>query len=368
MSGKNTITLNGFAAISISHSLPFAFYHLPGSKVIKILAQETSALHRINPAKDNSNKKGFLFAPFVESKKAFSVLIKPDRFLEVHLATLPSAIKTKSKKEAVEELENGPYFCYTNLVEKIKRKIVKEKFVKVVAARVNRQPKPAGFDACEFFGALCTQYPDSFVSMVYTPAFGLWIGASPEILLQHDDSTFRTYSLAGTMPNGKRKSKTVFGEKEKEEQQIVSDYMVVVIQKATKVKPIVTGPEVVEAGNLLHLRTTFAFSKPTMNKWQKIVQALHPSPAVAGIPKKRAIAFILKNEMEERSFYSGYLGPVNMDGQVNLYVNIRCLQVGKTELNLYVGCGITAGSDAKDEWQETEIKSQTLLDVLNNKG
>ena len=155
-----------------------------------------------------------------------------------------------------------------------------------------------------------------------------------------------------------------WGRKEKEEQKIVSEYIIKAFKKVTKTKPAVLGPETIAAGNLLHLRTTFTFKGLAKNKWPEVVAQLHPTPAVAGLPKKESIAFINKHEQADRSFYSGYLGPVNLDNEVNLFVNLRCMQVLKNKLAVHVGCGITADSKPALEWKESKMKSQTLLGVL----
>ena len=124
------------------------------------------------------------------------------------------------------------------------------------------------------------------------------------------------------------------------------------------------GPETITAGNLLHLRTMFTFHKISKNKWPEVVTQLHPTPAVAGLPKKESIDYIQKHEIANRGYYSGYLGPINIDKQVNLFVNLRCMQVLKSKLAVYVGCGITSESKPQDEWKESKMKSETLLSVL----
>jgi isochorismate synthase len=82
------------------------------------------------------------------------------------------------------------------------------------------------------------------------------------------------------------------------------------------------------------------------------------------MPKDKALAFILQQEGYDRSFYSGYLGPVHIDGQSHLYVNLRCMQLGSDRAYLYVGGGVTADSCPDAEWRETELKAGTLLSVL----
>jgi isochorismate synthase len=155
-----------------------------------------------------------------------------------------------------------------------------------------------------------------------------------------------------------------WGAKEKQEQKIVSDYIIQAFKTVTKKAPVITGPETITAGNLLHLRTTFVYEDVTHSSWPKVVEELHPTPAVAGWPKAGAIRFITESETAPRLFYSGYLGPVNLDKQINLYVNLRCMKVLKNKLAVFVGCGITADSKPSEEWKESKAKARTLLGVL----
>ena len=75
------------------------------------------------------------------------------------------------------------------------------------------------------------------------------------------------------------------------------------------------------------------------------------------MPKQKALAFILANEGYDRSFYSGFLGPVHVAGESHLYVNLRCMRLGRDSATLFVGAGITANSDPAAEWRETEMKA-----------
>ena len=93
---------------------------------------------------------------------------------------------------------------------------------------------------------------------------------------------------------------------------------------------------------------------------------MHPTPAVCGLPKNKALEFLLKNEIHNREFYSGFLGPVNIGKSSALFVNLRCMQLKDKEAVIYVGCGITADSQPEKEWEETQLKSQILLSVINN--
>ena len=96
------------------------------------------------------------------------------------------------------------------------------------------------------------------------------------------------------------------------------------------------------------------------------VSSLHPTPAVCGLPMKAAKDFIIKNEGYNREFYTGFLGALNFENEkTELFVNLRCMQyVENKKLALYVGGGITKDSNATLEWDETENKTKTMLDVL----
>jgi isochorismate synthase len=101
----------------------------------------------------------------------------------------------------------------------------------------------------------------------------------------------------------------------------------------------------------------------------RFLYLLHPTPAVCGLPKNEALSFILEHEIHNREFYSGFLGPVNMTSgrgrnSSSLYVNLRCMKLRENTAILYAGCGITVESEPEKEWQETELKANTLLSVI----
>jgi len=129
-----------------------------------------------------------------------------------------------------------------------------------------------------------------------------------------------------------------------------------------------TGPSSSRAGNMIHLKTEYTVDIkngyfPELGT--VMLHLLHPTSAVCGMPKFSALRFIAANEHLNREFYSGFLGPVNMDGVSRLYVNLRCMQILQKHAVLYAGAGITHDSIPEKEWDETTLKCQTLLDVMN---
>jgi isochorismate synthase len=123
----------------------------------------------------------------------------------------------------------------------------------------------------------------------------------------------------------------------------------------------------------MHLRTDIIIDTIAINFSQLatvMLDLLHPTSAVCGMPKVPATEFILKNEGYDRDFFSGFLGPVNIqssEGQIesHIFVNLRTMKIEKNIATLYAGCGITADSNAEKEWNETEMKTQTLGSVIS---
>lgn len=360
------VPLQKFFEYCLLHQLPVAFYRSPKTKEVNVCAQRIHKLHRVSAKQTYPKAAGFLFAPFKTTKSLPALFIKGDilcrednlpelNFMSGSTAPAlpaPVAVTATTRKEFIQQ------------VEAIKGAIQQGVVKKVVAARADTLKIPAHFKPVAFFKKLCRMYPQAFVSLVYTPASGIWIGATPEVLLLANRNEFCTYSLAGTKSNTLFARQQSWGEKETEEQKIVSDYIQQVFKKLTIKPPVINGPETVAAANLLHLRTTFTYRGLPYGQWAKTAAALHPTPAVGGLPKKKAIDFILRHEKAARQYYSGYLGPVNTHNETHLYVNLRCMNVQEHQLVIYTGCGITSKSVAGKEWGETEMKKRTLLNAL----
>jgi len=127
------------------------------------------------------------------------------------------------------------------------------------------------------------------------------------------------------------------------------------------------GPENYQAANLIHLKTSFEFNEADLgDRLADFLKALHPTPSVGGLPREAARTFILQHENYNRSYYTGFLGPVHIEGKSLVYVNLRCLQLFDKQFVLYSGAGITASSVAEREWEETDNKMMTMLNVMQS--
>ena len=225
-------------------------------------------------------------------------------------------------------------------------------FAKLVLARTSRQEHPRQ-DPESLFFYFCQKYPRAMVMLFDTPHTGTWIMATPEILLEQQKSLLRTMALAGTMPFSEGFPE--WSEKNKHEQNIVERYIENIISPFCD-QIIKDGPQTVRAGNLMHLRTDFRFHLKSKVSTAELLAKLHPTPAVCGLPKDEAKEFIIKNESIDRKYYSGFAGPLNLNGETHLYVSLRCMNIVDNQYIVYAGGGIMNESVVEEEWKETELK------------
>ncbi|WP_452227790.1 chorismate-binding protein [Lacinutrix sp. MEBiC02404] len=372
-----------FLEIAQNHfddALPFVLYRKPKASVLKGIFQNNDSVYT---SKDLT-ESGFVFAPFNSKKQTILMPFSASETLESSFIIsefITEDVQEKSEIQQQEEsvLKEAQEF-HVNLVSNAIQTIEKKSLKKVVVSR-KEEVKLIESNPLQLFKRLLAQYQTAFVYCWYHPKIGLWLGATPETLLSVTGNRFTTMALAGTQaylgddnPNWEAK--------ETEEQQLVTDYLISSLE--TSVSNIkVADTETIKAGNLLHIRTRV--SGILNANLKEVVMALHPTPAVCGLPKMAAKEFILENENYNREFYTGFLGEINskeitarntnrrnvennaysaIKTVSNLYVNLRCMQLTDIKASIYVGGGITKDSIAENEWQETVNKTETMKAVL----
>lgn len=257
--------------------------------------------------------------------------------------------------------------AYMEQVAAIKSSISTGAFQKAVLSRIRVVNGDHMETIPRLYQAFCRKHPNAFVYLFKSDEH-FWLGASPEPLLRLRDGKVSTVSLAGTRPFAeKHMNLNRWTAKEVLEQEYVTRYIHDVL-RAFGVKDYrVSSPYVKKAGNLLHLRTDFNFDFERLKgRLWEFVDAMHPTPAVAGQPKEDAIQFIKQLEPHDRDYYTGFLGPVSQQGATDLFVNLRCIKITPSYLSLYVGGGITLESDPAEEWNETRLKVLSLLKIMGS--
>lgn len=186
----------------------------------------------------------------------------------------------------------------------------------------------------------------------------IWIGATPELLLKEENNKVKTVALAGT----KMDVNTSWTNKEFEEQKIVRDFISQQLDNQNldyKISPL----ETIQSGALFHLQNEFAIEMRDESDFSKIINAIHPTPAISGLPQRESIEAIESIENEPRKLYCGTIG-FNTRRNHDYYVNLRCIEVFKNEVVAYAGGGLTNDSIEENEWRECQEKANSILQFI----
>ena len=358
---------------TISKNLPFATFRLPQQEHGITYIQTTPGNVEWNTIRDISGETGFIMAPFDIRNGHRYMLVKPDLVIDGEKISRDMIRLVKQLDPRPQPMWNGgppvvtQQQAYMEQVAAIKSSISTGAFQKAVLSRIRVVNGDHMETIPRLYQAFCRKHPNAFVYLFKSDEH-FWLGASPEPLLRLRDGKVSTVSLAGTRPFAeKHMNLNRWTAKEVLEQEYVTRYIHDVL-RAFDVKDYrVSSPYVKKAGNLLHLRTDFSFDFERLKgRLWEFVDAMHPTPAVAGQPKEDAIQFIKQLEPHDRDYYTGFLGPVSQQGATDLFVNLRCMKITPSYLSLYVGGGITLESDPAEEWNETRLKVLSLLKIMGS--
>ena len=382
----------------------FVFYRLPYKQEYTLVMQNDDDPEELYSIDELNGKTGFVIAPFDATETCPILLMRPDIVKSFRLKTeKEEEVKVENKEAAkVETVETETVetvskkvsnfakaadaekqSCFAKASDAEKRSYVEDfedfhdqlaegRFDKIVLARCSRvTSKTAHEKAEDLFKKACKMYPRLFIALISTAQSGTWLMATPEVLLSGNGCEFKTMALAGTQqapPSNIIADKPVEGvewsQKDREEQQYVSDYIEDVLSEFTD-HCHKKGPYTTMAAQLYHLHTDFTFRLDDTDLLGDVLDALFPTPAICGIPKEETRQYILANESIERKYYSGFVGPLMPNGDTHLYVSLRCMNIhpgGK--FDLYAGGGLLEESIMEKEWDETEAKMQTMKRVI----
>ena len=352
----------------LEKNIPFALFRAPGQRV-RLVAQSS-------PFSPNNNftGSGFHFAPFSKREKVPHVVIKNevDEFLDLNKIK-EIVLGNNISESQIDDSNIATASTYAKDLQTYFSFFEKNNIRKAIYSRIKKTELPKDFDLISFFRKIENAYPKAFVYIVHLPNIGLWAGASPERLLEYNKSASqnnngvaKTVALAGTqkMQEGIPAENLDWGQKEIEEHQMVAEYISNQIEKNDLTLTHKSEPYTSAAGRMAHLKQNFEF-QIKRNQLTNFLNDLHPTPAVCGLPKKKALDLIYDTEPYDREYYAGYLGMVEKNSTVNFYVNLRCMKIYNNTASLFVGGGITASSIPEKEWEETELKAKTLLNILD---
>ena len=357
--------------------LPFVVYRKPNAFQVYSILQTSDTLFYA----EDFTETGFVFSPFDDIDKT---ILLPHEICETMMLDSFHNSENEKREPSFQKKEDDEERQYhIALVKKGIEEIEKGEIKKVVLSRKETHELSSA-NPFHIFKRLLNNYAKGFVYCWYHPKVGLWLGATPETLIKIEDRRFSVMALAGTQQFMGTED-VVWQNKEIEEQQYVTDFILENIQSSVN-NISVSQAETARSGSLLHLKSTISGTIDLKAIYLKdLLDKLHPTPAVCGVPKQEAKSFIVKHEGYDREFYTGFLGELNFEtlreprsGKRNvehraytvqkldtqLYVNLRCMQLKASNAIIYVGGGITKLSNAESEWEETVSKSMIIKTVL----
>ena len=341
---------------SYHKNLPFVCFNKPNTKKLKAYFGDDASLRY----SDSFKEEGFVFAPFHNENPSIVFLKETSEVMEE--LYIKNSIDTSDLEFKEYESDKNSHIALVLAgIDAIKS----NSFKKVVLSR-KELVTLTSFDLLQVFENLLQKYDHAFVYVWFHPKVGLWMGATPERLVTLKNREFHTTALASTQ-NYEGNSNPIWGNKEIKEHQFVIDYIVSQIkdqQNGIILKNFsISDTHTIKAGSLLHLKADI---KGEIEEFElkKLLNTLHPTPAVCGLPRASAKSFILSNENYDRTFYTGFLGEININSETELFVNLRCVEIDGALANIYVGGGITQDSVPEKEWLETCHKTNTIKSVL----
>jgi isochorismate synthase len=198
------------------------------------------------------------------------------------------------------------------------------------------------------------------------------VGATPELLLAKSGRTVSSHPLAGSTPrrpaaadDRAAAAALLRSDKDQREHAAVVDAIADVLTPFCTSLDFARSPELVSTATMWHLgtRITGQLRDDAISSLE-LLDAVHPTPAVCGVPQPRAQSLIAELEGFDRDYFTGAVGWCDARGDGRWMVTIRCAEVAGTRARLYAGAGIVIGSDPVGEGAETSAKFETMLRAL----
>lgn len=256
-------------------------------------------------------------------------------------------------------------------VRRVLESIAAGSLSKIVVSRWMDLVAAADYRPLEVLRELRETYPDCFSFSYSRGAGASWIGATPERLVRQRGDRFETEAIAGSAPRGKDLAtdtalgkELLSGDKDLREHALVVRAIEEALRGVGREPEVARYPHLLRLSNVQHLRTPVAGKREPGVPLLRMAEALHPTPAVGGVPRDAAPGVIAGLEPFSRGLYSGFLGWEKPGGDGDLVVALRTARVEANRARLFAGAGIVEGSDPDRELRETEIKLRAMSRAL----
>lgn len=285
---------------------------------------------------------------------------------------LCQAESVKYTQPLIVESNSGSYDEWKSWLEHALNSIDNGLLSKVVLARRKVLIGDGDFSAEAGLQNLVQDYPECCV-FAHATAGSCFIGATPEALISLKSGIVDISCLAGTVKRGINSEEDellakalLVSDKERREHQVVVDMLIEVLRENCEKLDWDLEPNVIKLRNVQHLRTSFTGRTKHNVGILGLVDMLHPTAALGGVPSNTALD-IIRNLEGDRGWYAAPVGWIDDKGDGEFSVAIRSALIRGNQATLFAGAGIIKGSDIRKEFQETDLKFQPLLSALGGR-
>lgn len=242
---------------------------------------------------------------------------------------------------------------------------------KVVLARTRTVPLTVPIE--DILSNLSETHPDAYL-FAFARQDACFLGASPERLIEFRDGYLSTWALAGSAPRSTvpvEDARLGLGllrsAKDRHEHALVVHELRSVLARHCRRLRIAEEPDLRKLPHVQHLITPIEGQAHDDLQLLALLEQLHPSPAVGGLPRAAALAHIREQEGLDRGWYAGPVGWIDDRGEGEFAVALRSALLHEGCATLFAGCGIVDGSSPDDEYRETEVKMRTMASALSSR-
>lgn len=310
---------------------------------------------------ERSGDQAFLSIIFSDAKRPDELIAEAFKQLECSFSSVRDNFETIKRLD----LQEDSVAAWKERLESIYASISKGEASKIVAARKSLVTAEQDFKLGSILCQLHSRDPES-IKFAYPSTNSVFAGASPERLIKKEGLTIQTEALAGTIDanQGKASQQLKESNKDRAEHAFVCEFIVNALSPLCSKLKFASTPGLRPLRDVLHLSTKITGQLQSSTHILDLVEHLHPTPAVAGLPSSFALQEIEANEKFCRGWYAGPIGWFDKSGDGEFAVALRCGVIEGAEAHLFSGAGIVAASEPDAEYEETKLKQNAFLSAL----
>ncbi len=289
--------------------------------------------------------------------------------MDILIADLGAVSTAASASEIVITMQADPESRYLQQTARVKQYIYDGDVFQVNLSRKWQSQLPSALDTANLYRQLCQKNPAPFSGLAYLQGLTI-ISSSPERLVRVNKRQIETRPIAGTRPRHAQgeqdqvlKSELIAHPKERAEHIMLIDLERNDLGRICK-------PGSIEVDELMAIESYAHVHHIVSNVCgqlrddispAEVIRAVFPGGTITGCPKERCMAIIAELEQEARGAYTGSMGYLNLNGDMDLNILIRTITTDSEHITLRAGAGLVADSDAQKELQETLHKARGML-------